>query len=111
MAATSFGSPGSTRVSKLTTCLPLRSTRYLWKFHCGALPLAFVSSAYRGFFFSSVLAKMGKSTAYWFTQKLAISLFEPGSWPPKSFEGKPSTTRPRERYLRYSASRPSYCGV
>ena len=49
--------------------------------------------------------------AYWFTQNCEISLFEPGSWPPKSFIGKPSTTRPRAWYFLYSASSPSYCGV
>ena len=34
-----------TRVSKLCTCVPPRSIRYLWKFQRGAVPLAFVRSA------------------------------------------------------------------
>src|SRR6185295_2275166 len=111
IAATSFGSSGATLVSKLCTFFPPRSTRYLWKFHFGRWPVALARSLYSGFFIRSVLANIGKSIAYWLTQNCEISLFEPGSWPPKSFIGKPSTTSPRALYLRCSASRPSYCGV
>eukprot|EP00657_Telonema_sp_P-1_P006401 TRINITY_DN24957_c0_g1_i1.p2 TRINITY_DN24957_c0_g1~~TRINITY_DN24957_c0_g1_i1.p2 ORF type:complete len:104 (+),score=22.77 TRINITY_DN24957_c0_g1_i1:84-395(+) len=35
----------------------------------------------------------------------------PGSCDPKSFEGTPSTTRPRSLYRSQSACRPSYCFV
>lgn len=45
IAPASFGSPGSTRVSKLCTCLPLRSIKYLWKFQRGAVPVALARSA------------------------------------------------------------------
>src|SRR3954464_2072862 len=99
MAATSLASSGATRVSKLCTRLPLRSTRYLWKFHFGAWPVALARSTYSGFLLRSVFANIGKSMAYWLTQNCEISLLEPGSWPPKSFIGKPSTTRPRARYF------------
>src|SRR4029079_4137830 len=44
MAATSCASSGATRVSKLCTRLPPRSTRYLWKFHFGACPAALTRS-------------------------------------------------------------------
>src|SRR4051812_14794782 len=100
MAPTSLASLGSTLVPKLCTCLPLRSTRYLWKFHFGDSPVALARSEYSGLVFSPVFANIGKSIAYSFTQKVEISLFEPGSWPPKSFIGKPITTRPFDLYLR-----------
>src|SRR5581483_3320643 len=44
MAVTSFASFGSTRVPKLCTRSPRRSTRYLWKFQRGAWPVAFARS-------------------------------------------------------------------
>src|SRR5688572_18867468 len=99
IADTSLGSSGATRVSKLCTRLPLRSTRYLWKFHFGRWPVSCASALYSGLAPRSVLANIGKSMAYWLTQNSAICLFEPGSWPPKSFIGKPRTTRPRDLYL------------
>src|SRR5262245_17891329 len=44
-------------------------------------------------------------------QKVAISRDVPGSCPPKSFEGKPSTAKPRGEYFACSCCSPSYCGV
>src|SRR5688572_16409754 len=44
-------------------------------------------------------------------QKVAISCEVPGSCPPKSFEGKPSTAKPFGEYLACSFCSPSYCGV
>jgi len=38
---------------------------------------------------------MGKLTPKLLLQKLAISSFDPGSWPAKSFAGKPRTSKLR----------------
>ena len=43
MAATSAASPGVTRLPYDATGRPCRSTRYFWKFHAGAVPVAWTT--------------------------------------------------------------------
>src|SRR3546814_8864829 len=50
-----------------------------------------------------------KSTEKLVSQKVLICVALPGSWPPKSLDGTPITTRPRSRYFCQSACSPSYC--
>src|SRR6185503_17833566 len=64
MAVTSVALSGSTALPKLCTRLPLRSMRYLWKFHRGAWPLALVRSPNSELLFREVFENMGKSMAY-----------------------------------------------
>jgi len=71
------------------------------KFHLILLPsrppLASLSHAKSGWASSpltSTLAKSGKVTPKFFSQKSEISASSPGSWLPNWSQGKPSTTRP-----------------
>src|SRR5712672_440983 len=60
---------------------------------------------------TAFFAVIGNVTLYFVEQKFLISASVPGSWPPKSFDGTPNTTRPRARYFSHNASSPRYCGV
>src|ERR1700704_5456994 len=60
---------------------------------------------------TAFLDVIGNVTLYFVEQKFLISASVPGSWPPKSFDGTPSTTSPRSRYFSHKASSPRYCGV
>ena len=53
-------------------------------------------------------AIIGNVTEYLLVQNCRISLFVPGSCPPKLFAGNPMTTNPLSLYLRYKSSSAAY---